>query len=105
MRLKTYTVSVVHNNMDTIQRRLVIRQFHSGSKRMLVTSGLLRGEDFSDVTWVINYDFPKSPKDYIRRVVGCFGYRVKVINFITTNSITDKENIEIAFNVCMKKLF
>lgn len=104
MRLKTCTVSIVHNDMDTIQRQLILRQFRSGNNRVLVTSGLLRGEDFSDVKCVINYDFPKSPKDYLRRIVGCFGYRVKVINFITTNNITDKENIEITFNVYMKKL-
>jgi len=101
MRLKTYTVSVVHNEMDISQRRLILRQFRSGISRVLITTGLLKGEDFSDVMLVINYDLPKSPKDYIRKIVGCFGRRVKVINFISKNDTTAKDNIETAFNVNM----
>lgn len=101
MRLKTHAVSAVYNEMDTSQRRLILRQFRSGSSLLLVTNGLLRGEDFSDVMWVINYNLPKNPMDYVRRIVGCFSRRVKVINFITTNEIPIKENIQTAFNVNM----
>jgi len=101
MRLKTYTVSVVHNDMDISQRRLILRQFRSGNSRMLVTTGLLRGENFSDIVLVINYDLPKSPKDYVRKIVSCFSSKVKVINFITKNDITAKDIIETAFNIHM----
>jgi len=71
---------------------------------VLVTSELQRGEDFSDISWVINYDLPKSPKDYVRKIIGCFNRRVKVINFITTNDKTTKEVIETDFNVSMLNL-
>lgn len=101
LRLKTCTVSAVHNEMDTSQRCLILRQFRSDITRVLVTTGLLKGEDFSEVIWVINYDLPKSPEDYIRRIIGCFNRRIKVINFVTPNNKTTKENIEIAFNMHM----
>lgn len=101
MRLKTYTVSVVHNEMDTSQRRLILQQFRSCVSRVLVTMELLKGEDFLDVLWVINYDLPKCPKEYVRRIVGCFKRNVKVINFITYDDAIAKENIEAAFNMQM----
>lgn len=101
MRLKTYTVSVVHNEMDTSQRRLILQQFRSCASRVLVTTELLKGEDFLDVLWVINYDFPKFPKDYVHRIVGCFKRNVKVINFITYDDTIAKTNIEAAFNMQM----
>lgn len=101
MRLKTCTVSVVHNDMESNQRQLVLQQFQSGISRVLVTTGLLRGEDLFNVVWVINYDLPKSPKDYVRRIVGYFNRTVKVINFITKNDQISKENIETELNVDM----
>ncbi|CAH1737211.1 uncharacterized protein LOC114126377 [Aphis gossypii] len=104
MRLKTYLVSAVHNEMETHQRHLLLDQFQSGINRVLITPELQRGVDFSDVSWIVNYDFPKSSKDYVRKVVGCFSRRVKVINFITTNDKTAKEAIETDFNVNMLNL-
>lgn len=101
MCLRTCSVSAVHNEMDTQQRSLILNQFRSGTSRVLVTTNLQRGEDFPDVLWVINYDLPKSPKDYVRKIVSCFGRKVKVINFVTSNDKTHKENIETAFNVNM----
>jgi len=104
MRLKTCLVSAVHNDMDTHQRHLILHQFQSGTSRVLVTTGLQRGEDFSDVAWIINYDLPKSSKDYVRKIVSFFGRKVKVINFITTNDKIAQKDIETAFNVNMLNL-
>jgi len=101
MRFKTYTVSAVHNEMDTRQRQLILEQFRTGTSKLLITTGLLRGEDFLDVAWVINYDLPKNPNEYVRRVVGGFKHRVKVINFITTDDTIAKKNIETAFKIQM----
>lgn len=104
MRLIRCSVSTVNNEMDTSQRRVILRQFRSGTSRVLVTTELLRGEDFTDVVWVINYDLPENPKDYVRRIVSCFDRRVKVINFISPNDKIAKENIETMFNVQMHYL-
>lgn len=94
-------MSAVHSEMDTNQRHLILRQFRTDISRVLVTTGLLKGEDFSEVIYVINYDLPKCPKNYVRRIVGCFSRQVKVINFITPNDKSYKENIETTLNMQM----
>lgn len=101
MRLKTYTVSAVDNEMNTSQREQILQQFRSGSSRLLVTTSLLKGEIFPDVLWVINYNLPKNPKDFVRRIIGHFSRQVKVLNFISVNDITAMKNIETAFNTQM----
>lgn len=101
MHLKPYAVSAVHNGMDNSQRYLILQQFRSGITRVLITNKLQKGENFSDVLWIINYDLPKTSKDYVRRIVGCFDRRVKVINFITTNDINSKTKIENELNFHM----
>lgn len=101
MRFKTCTVSAVHSEMDTDQRHFILEQFRTDINRVLVTTGLLKGEDFSEVIYVINYDLPKCPKNYVRRIVGYFSRKVKVINFITLNDRTYKKNIENTFNMQM----
>jgi len=97
-------VSAVNNDMDFYQRHHILNQFKSGTSRVLVTAGLKRGEDFSDVAWVINYDLPKSSKEYVRKIVSFFGRKVKVINFITTNDKIAQKDIETTFNVNMLNL-
>lgn len=104
MSLKTYSVSILHNEMKPSHRQLILQQFRSGISKVLVTTGLLRGENFSNVTWVINYDLPKSTKDYARRIVGYFDHTVKVINFITKKDKTTKKNIETELNINMLSL-
>lgn len=102
VRLKTHTVvSAVHNEMDTSQRQLILEQFQSGTSKLLITTGLKRGEYFPDVAWVINYDLPKSPKDYVRRFLGCFRHRIKVVSFMTKSDSMVKKNIETTFKIRM----
>lgn len=104
LHLKSCSVSAIHPKLNTNQRQLKLHQFQSGNCKLLVTTELLRGEDFSEVLWVVNYDLPKDPKKYVRRIVGNFDRRVKVINFITLNDTIAKENIETSFNMHMLNL-
>lgn len=91
--------------MGIDQRQAVLQKFRSGVYKMLVTDGgFQRGEEFPEVKCVINYDLPKCAKDYVRRIVGIFNRKIKVINFITANDATAKANIETAFNVHMHHL-
>lgn len=104
-RLKTSTVAAVHNDMDTSQRQQILCKFQSDMIRLLITPGLLRGEEFPEVMWVINYDFPKCSENYIRRIVGCFSRKVEVINFISPFDKIAKANFETAFNMHLKDIF
>ena len=54
---------------DQDERDLIMREFRSGSSRVLITTDLLaRGIDVQQVSLVINYDLPRSIDDYVHRI-------------------------------------
>lgn len=62
-------VAVIHSNLSQTMRINSLKQFHEGSKRVLIATDILaRGLDISDVTHVINFDTPETPEDYIHRI-------------------------------------
>lgn len=59
MKEKDFTVSAMHGEMDLIQRDMIMREFRSGSTRVLITTDQLsRGIDIQQVGVVINYELP-----------------------------------------------
>lgn len=90
MNERDFTVSAMHGDMDQRERDLIMRQFRTGSSRVLITTDLLaRGIDVQQVSLVINYDLPSNRENYIHRIGrgGRFGRRGVAINFVTE---TDK---------------
>jgi len=65
---KGFTVSALHGDMPQNERDLIIKEFRSGSSRVLITTDLLaRGIDVQQVSLVINYDLPREKENYIHR--------------------------------------
>lgn len=63
-----FTVSAMHGDMEQRDRELIMKQFRSGSSRVLITTDLLaRGIDVQQVSLVINYDLPSNRENYIHR--------------------------------------
>ena len=61
MSEKDFTVSSMHGDMDQRERDIIMREFRSGSSRVLITTDLLaRGIDVQQVSLVINYDLPRT---------------------------------------------
>ena len=59
----------VHSKLGQQTRRDTLRQFKAGELRVLVATDLLaRGIDIDFLPCVINYELPRSPKDYIHRI-------------------------------------
>ena len=59
-----------HGDMEQGQRDVIMREFRSGSSRVLITTDLLaRGIDVQQVSLVINYDLPTNRENYIHRWV------------------------------------
>merc|ERR1712126_515215 len=59
MHERDFTVSAMHGDMDQKERDVIMREFRSGSSRVLITTDLLaRGIDVQQVSLVINYDLP-----------------------------------------------
>jgi translation initiation factor 4A len=87
MREKDFTVSAMHGDMEQKTRDLIMKEFRSGSSRVLITTDLLaRGIDVQQVSLVINYDLPLNKENYIHRIGrgGRFGRKGVAINFVTT---------------------
>lgn len=56
--------------MEQAERDIIMREFRSGSSRVLITTDLLaRGIDVQQVSLVINYDLPGNRENYIHRWV------------------------------------
>merc|ERR550534_382291 len=86
MNKRSFTLSVIHGQMSTDERRLTMREFRTGSSRVLITTDLLaRGIDVQNVSLVINYDLPFDRENYIHRIgrSGRFGKKGVAINFVT----------------------
>ncbi|XP_076311347.1 eukaryotic initiation factor 4A-II-like isoform X4 [Tachypleus tridentatus] len=66
MHQRDFTVSAMHGDMDQKERDVIMREFRSGSSRVLITTDLLaRGIDVQQVSLVINYDLPTNRENYI----------------------------------------
>merc|ERR1712007_422708 len=101
MTKKDFTVSALHGDMDQKERDLIMREFRSGSSRVLITTDLLsRGIDVQQVSLVINYDLPTNRESYIHRIgrSGRFGRKGVAINFVTNDDIRLMRDIEQFYN-------
>jgi len=59
----------IHSKKSQGARTAALQEFKTGSLKVLVTTDLLaRGIDIEFLPCVINYELPRSPKDYIHRI-------------------------------------
>lgn len=59
----------IHSKKSQGARTEALREFKTGKLRVLVTTDLLaRGIDIEFLPHVINYELPRSPKDYVHRI-------------------------------------
>lgn len=59
----------IHSKKSQHARNTALADFKAGDTKVLVTTDLLsRGIDIEALAYVINYELPRSPKDYIHRV-------------------------------------
>ncbi|KAK1923028.1 P-loop containing nucleoside triphosphate hydrolase protein [Papiliotrema laurentii] len=98
---REFTVSAMHGDMDQAQREVIMKEFRSGSSRVLIATDLLaRGIDVQQVSLVINYDLPASKENYIHRIGrgGRFGRKGVAINFVTQEDTKMLREIETFYN-------
>jgi len=101
MHSRDFTVSAMHGDMDQKERDVIMREFRSGSSRVLITTDLLaRGIDVQQVSLVINYDLPTNRENYIHRIGrgGRFGRKGVAINFVTDDDRRNLQDIEKFYN-------
>ena len=78
--------AAMHSKKSQGARTSALQQFKSGKLRVLVATDLAsRGIDIEQLPHVVNYDLPRSPKDYIHRIgrTGRAGATGKAVSLIT----------------------
>ena len=86
LREENFVVSCIHGELDMTEREQTMKEFRTGSSRVLITTDLLgRGIDIQQVNLIINYDLPSKKESYIHRIgrSGRFGRKGTAINFVT----------------------
>jgi len=107
MREQNFTISAIHSAMETDERDLVMKEFRTGSSRVLISTDLLaRGIDVQQVHLVINYDLPQSKEKYIHRIgrSGRWGRQGTAINFIMPQDARFLKEIESFYNTHVEEM-
>jgi len=107
MGQRDFTVSSMHGDMTGQERELIMKEFRSGSSRVLITTDLLaRGIDVQQVSLVINYDLPANRENYIHRIgrSGRFGRKGVSINFVTGEDVRAMRELEAFYNTQIEEM-
>ncbi|MBN1837334.1 MAG: DEAD/DEAH box helicase [Spirochaetales bacterium] len=83
-------VDLIHGGMEQSKRSSVIRKLRGRQTRFMVATDLAgRGLDFTHVSHVINYDFPRSSVTYTHRTgrAGRMGREGTAITFVTPRDL------------------
>lgn len=107
MGQRDFTVSSMHGDMTGQERELIMKEFRSGSSRVLITTDLLaRGIDVQQVSLVINYDLPPNRENYIHRIgrSGRFGRKGVAINFVTQDDVRAMRELEAHYNTQIEEM-
>lgn len=107
MKEKDFTVSAMHGEMNQIERDMIMKEFRTGSTRVLITTDLLaRGIDVQQVGLVINYELPFKKENYIHRIgrAGRFGRKGTAINFVLPSDARFIKEIQEHFNTQIEEM-
>ena len=100
LRKNGIDAQAIHGKKSQKARKTALRKFKSGDLQVLVTTDLLaRGIDIEFLPFVINYELPRSPKDFVHRIgrTGRAEASGEAITFVTPDS-------EHHFKVIQKKM-
>ena len=69
LRINDIKAAAIHSKKSQGAREEALNKFKAGKLRVLVATDLMaRGIDIKFLPHVINYELPRSPKDYIHRI-------------------------------------
>eukprot|EP01083_Nonionella_stella_P086484 240309_1 len=107
MTQNDFTVSCIHGEQTPNERGIVMREFRSGTSRVLISTDLLaRGIDVNTVSLVINYDLPKDKENYIHRIGrgGRYGKKGCAINFVPDDEADQLRELEKFYDTIIDEL-
>ena len=96
-----FATSSIHSNRTQSQRSRALADFSKGKIDILVATDVLsRGIDVSEVNYVLNFDVPVNPDDYVHRIgrTGRAGETGHAITFVGPDEISNLRDIERSLN-------
>lgn len=94
-----YHVEAIHSSRSQNQRRRALENFANGQTDVLVATDVLaRGIDVEEVEYVVNYDLPTVPEDYVHRIgrtgrAGATGFAVSFVSPETADALRDIQKL------------
>ena len=94
-----YSVEAIHSSRSQNQRRRALENFANGTTDVLVATDVLaRGIDVEEVEYVVNYDLPTQPEDYVHRIgrtgrAGASGFAVSFVSPETADALRDIQKL------------
>jgi ATP-dependent RNA helicase RhlE len=92
-----FYAGAIHADRSQSQRERALKDFREGQLDILVATDVIaRGIDIDQVDYVINYDVPATPEDYVHRVgrTGRAGQTGVAITFVGPDEISTLRDIE-----------
>ncbi len=97
LRKNNVNAKAIHGKKSQGARTEALHLFKTGKIKVLVATDLMaRGIDISFLPYVINYELPRSPKDYVHRIgrTGRAEAAGEAISLVTTNELHHLEVIQ-----------
>ena len=97
LRRAGYAVETIHSDRSQNQRKRALEKFSQGEVNIITATDVLaRGIDVSAVDYVINFDIPEQPEDYIHRIgrTGRAGSQGFAVTFVTPENEQQLRDIE-----------
>ena len=97
LRKNNFDAKALHSKKSQGARTETLYLFKSGKLKVLVATDLMgRGIDINELPFVINYELPRSPKDYIHRIgrTGRAGSAGEAISLVSPDELHHFEVIQ-----------
>jgi ATP-dependent RNA helicase RhlE len=97
LRKNNFDAKAIHSKKSQGARKEALYLFKSVKLRILVATDLMgRGIDIDQLPFVINYELPRSPKDYVHRIgrTGRAGNAGEAISLVNTDELHHFEVIQ-----------
>ena len=97
LRRRGLKVAQIHSDLENAERTQTLLDFKNNKIQLLVATDVVsRGIDIDDIEFVINYDVPAQPEDYVHRIgrTARAGARGEGITFVTPKDKPRLDRIE-----------
>lgn len=103
---KGFSVASIDSNQTQEQKDRIFSNFISGNSRIIVTHDLARRNDIWNTNFVINYDIPSNPEEYIKRIgrSGRFHRKGTAINLVGSDDDPKLLELQKHYNTSFKEL-